>query len=57
MSYGVKFFSTVQLKQIAENETFSKEVQELARLTLHCYELHQTLENLLITSLPTKENN
>ena len=57
MGYGIKFFSKTQLKQIITDDSFSEEVRKLAEVTLQTYELHLTLENLLVSQLPTKEQN
>ena len=57
MGYGIKFFSKTQLKQIITDDSFSEEVRKIAEVTLQTYELHLTLENLLVSQLPTKEQN
>ena len=57
MGYGIKFFSRTQLNQIITDESFSDEVRKIAEVTLQAYELHLTLENLLVSQLPTKEQN
>jgi hypothetical protein len=56
MGYGVKFFSRTQLKTIASDEVYSAEVRQLAELTLQAYGVHLSLEELLISQLPKKEN-
>lgn len=57
MDYGVKFFSRASLKNFISNEAYSEEVRQIAEVTLQAYEVHLTLEGLLISQLPKQENN
>ena len=57
MSYGIRFISRAQLKEIITDLEVPAEVSRLAEVTLQSYELHLSLQELLISQLPTKEQN
>jgi flavoprotein len=57
MSYGIKFLSRAQLKEIITDLEVSAEVSRTAEVTLQAYELHLSLQELLISQLPDKEQN
>jgi hypothetical protein len=55
MGYGIKFLSTTQLRQIIDEAT-DPVVKAFAEATLSTYEIHLSLEKMLVESLK-KENN
>lgn len=55
MGYGIKFLSRTQLRQII-TDTTDPVVKEFAEATLSTYEIHLSLEEMLIKSL-NKESN
>ena len=57
MSYGIRFISRAQLKEIITDLEVPAEVSRLAEVTLQSYELHLSLQELLISQLPDKEQN